>query len=67
MNDLVQPDSLQDILKVDFSPGLTPAEKKEVYLEQVGSSTAHMVDAVEVECVYGNMKLDKMLADLICK
>ena len=30
-------------------------------------STAHMVGEIEVECVYGDMELEKMLADLICE
>lgn len=57
---------LKDICEVEISQELTPAEKKAAYLQQVGSSTTHLVGDVEVECVYGNMNLNKMLADLIC-
>ncbi|MGN0678018.1 MAG: DUF6870 family protein [Ruminococcus sp.] len=58
---------LKDICEVEISQELSPAEKKKEYIRQTGSSTAHMVGDVEVECVYGNMKLEKMLADLICE
>ena len=58
---------LKDICEVEISQELSPAEKKKEYIRQTGSSTAHMVGNVEVECVYGNMKLEKMLADLICE
>ncbi len=58
---------LKDICEVEISQELSPAEKKKEYIRQTGSSTAHMVGNVEVECVYGNMKLEKMLTDLICE
>ena len=58
---------LKDICEVEISQELSPTEKKKEYIRQTGSSTAHMVGDVEVECVYGNMKLEKMLADLICE
>lgn len=57
---------LKDICEVEISQELTPAEKKASYLQQVGSSTTHQVGDVEVECVYGNMDINKMLADLVC-
>ncbi len=57
---------LKDICEVEISQELTPAEKKEAYLHQVGSSVAHRVGDVEVECVYGDMDIHKMLADLVC-
>lgn len=59
--------TLKDICEVEISQELSPAEKKKEYIRQTGSSTAHMVGDVEVECVYGSMKLEKMLADLICE
>ena len=58
---------LKDICEFEISQELSPAEKKKEYIRQTGSSTAHMVGNVEVECVYGNMKLEKMLTDLICE
>ncbi len=58
---------LKDICEVEISQELSPAEKKKEYIRQTGSSTAHMVGNVEVECVYGNMELEKMLTDLICE
>lgn len=58
---------LKDICEVEISQELSPAEKKKEYIRQTGSSTAHMVGNVEVECVYGNMKLEKILTDLICE
>ena len=58
---------LKDICEVEISQELSPAEKKKEYIRQTGSSTAHMVGNVEVECVYGNMHLEKMLTDLICE
>lgn len=58
---------LKDICELEISQELSPAEKKKEYIRQTGSSTVHMVGDVEVECVYGNMKLEKMLADLICE
>lgn len=58
---------LKDICEVEISQELSPAEKKKEYIRQTGNSTAHMVGNVEVECVYGNMKLEKMLTDLICE
>ena len=54
---------LKDICEVEISQELSPAEKKKEYIRQTGSSTAHMVGNVEVECVYGNMKLEKILTD----
>lgn len=57
---------LKDICEVEISQELTPTEKKAAYLQQVGSSTKHQVDDVEVECIYGNMDINKMLADLVC-
>ena len=59
--------SLKDICEVEISQELCPAEKKKEYMGQVGTSTAHMVGEIEVECVYGDMELEKMLADLICE
>ena len=59
--------SLKDICEVEISQELSPAEKKKEYIRQVGTSTAHMVGEIEVECVYGDMELEKMLADLICE
>ena len=59
--------NLQDIKEFDIPKNLSPAEKKKVYLERTGSSTSHKVGAVEVECVYGGMKLDTLLADLVCE
>lgn len=44
-----------------------PAEKKKEYVGKVGSSTKHKVGTIEVECVYGDMQLTKMLADMICE
>lgn len=58
---------LKDICEVEISQELCPAEKKKEYIRQTGSSTVHRVGNIEVECVYGNMKLEKMLTDLICK
>ena len=58
---------LQDIKNLEIPKNSSPAEKKKIYLERTGSSTLHNVGTVEVECVYGGMKLDKMLADLICE
>lgn len=57
---------LKDICEVEISQELTPTEKKAAYLQQVESSTTHQVGDVEVECVYGNMDINKMLADLVC-
>lgn len=57
---------LRDICEVEISQELTPTEKKAAYLHQVGSSTTHRVGDVEVECVYGDMDIHKMLADLVC-
>jgi len=57
---------LTDIRTIKIPKELSPAEKQKEFIRQVGSSTAYKVGDVEVECVYGNMKLDKMLADLIC-
>ncbi len=59
--------NLKDICEVEISQELTPAEKKKEYIRQTGNSTVHKVGDVEVECVYGSMKLEKMLADLICE
>lgn len=58
--------NLKDLCEVEISQELTPTEKKDSYLHQVGSSTTHRVGDVEVECVYGDMDINKMLADLIC-
>ncbi|MCM1508105.1 MAG: hypothetical protein NC177_13380 [Ruminococcus flavefaciens] len=58
---------LKDICEVEISQELCPAEKKREYIRQTGSSTNHKVGDVEVECVYGSMKLEKMLADIICE
>ena len=58
---------LKDIRDVEILQELSPAEKKKEYIRQTGSSTAHRVGNVEVECAYGNMNLEKILADLICK
>jgi hypothetical protein len=60
-------DNLQDIQEIKIPKNSSPTEKKKFYLGMTGSSTSHKIDAVEVECVYGNMKLDRMLADLICE
>lgn len=60
-------DNLNDIRDVKFSKEMSTDEKKKEFIRQVGSSKVHMVGDVKVECVYGNMKLDKMLADLICE
>lgn len=57
---------LKDLCEVEISQELTPSDKKAEYLHQVGSSTAHRVGDVEVECVYGDMDIHKMLADFIC-
>lgn len=57
----------KDICEVEISQELCPAEKKKEYIKQTGSSTSHRVGNIEVECVYGNMKLEKMLIDLLCK
>ena len=57
---------LKDICEVEISQELTPTEKKAACLQQVGSSTTHRVGDVEVECVYGDMDINKMLADLVC-
>ena len=59
--------SLKDICEVEISQELSPTEKKKEYMRQVGTSAAHMVGEIEVECVYGDMELEKMLADLICE
>ncbi len=53
--------SLADICEVEISQELSPAEKKKEYIRQTGSSTVHMVGEIEVECVYGDMKLEKCL------
>ena len=58
---------LKDICEVEISQELCPSEKKKEYIRQTGSSTVHKVGNVEVECVYGSMKLEKMLADIICE
>lgn len=58
---------LQDICDIEISQELCFAEKKKAYIEKTGSNTSHKVGSVEVECVYGNMKLNKMLVDLISK
>lgn len=58
---------LKDIREVEISQELCPAEKKKEYIRQTGSSTVHKVGNVEVECVYGSMKLEKILADIICE
>lgn len=65
-SDFSQLQKLKDICEVEISQELTPTEKKAAYLQQVGSSTAHQVGDVEVECVYGNMDINKMLTDLVC-
>lgn len=58
--------NLKNLCEVEISQELTPAEKKAACLHQVGNSTAHRVGNVEVECVYGDMDIQKMLADLVC-
>lgn len=55
----------KDISDVEIKKSADPAEKKRAYLHQTGSSTIHKVGDVEVECVYGGQKLEKMLSDLI--
>ena len=57
---------LRDIREVEISQELCPAEKKKDYIRQTGSSTVHKVGNVEVECAYGSMNLEKILADIIC-
>ena len=58
---------LKDIYEVEISQELCSTKKKREYIRQTGSSTNHKVGDVEVECVYGSMKLEKMLADIICE
>lgn len=57
---------LKDICDVEISQELSPTEKKKEYIRQTGSSTTHRVGDVEVECAYGSMNLEKILADIIC-
>lgn len=57
---------LRDIREVEISQELCPTEKKKEYIRQTGSSTVHKVGNVEVECAYGSMNLEKILADIIC-
>lgn len=57
---------LRDIREVEISQELCQAEKKKEYIRQTGSSTVHKVGNVEVECAYGSMNLEKILADIIC-
>ena len=58
---------IKDISEVNIDRNLDPSEKKKEYLGKVGSSSLHKVGDIQVECVYGEMKLENMLADLICK
>lgn len=65
-NDFSRFSRLRDIREVEISQELCPAEKKKEYIRQTGSSTVHKVGNVEVECAYGSMNLEKILADIIC-
>ena len=58
--------NLVDIQNIAIPEQLTPEEKKREYLRQTGSSTMHKVGEITVKCVYGDMTLEKMLADIIC-
>ena len=58
-------DNSRDICQIEISPELSTPEKSEEYIRQTGSSTRHKVGAVEVECVYGDLPIGKMLKDLI--
>ena len=59
--------ALRDIREVELSSELTTEEKKQEYLRQMGNSTVHKVGTIEVECIFGDMKLENMLNDLICR
>ncbi len=54
-----------DISQIHISQELSTPEKSEEYIRQTGSSTHHKVGAVEVECIYGDTPIEKMLHDLI--
>ena len=58
---------LRDICDLEISQELSPAEKKKEYIRHTGSSTHHRVGSVEVECVYGDVPIEKMLSDLILR
>lgn len=55
----------KDIREVGIDRNANPSEKKKAYLHQTGSSSIHKVGEVEVECVYGEHRLETMLSDLI--
>ena len=58
-------DNSRDICEIEISQELSTPEKLKEYIRQTGSSTRHRVGAVEVECVYGDIPVEKMLHDLI--
>lgn len=60
-----KPEELCNICEIQIPQGFSTAEKKTEYIRQTGSSIRHRVGAVEVECVYGDIPVEKMLHDLI--
>jgi len=60
-----KPEKLCNICEIEIPQESGVAEKKTEYIRQTGSSTHHRVGAVEVECVYGDIPVEKMLHDLI--
>jgi hypothetical protein len=55
----------KDIGKVSIDDELTPREKRERYIKEVGSGTVHKVGETTVNCVFGDTPIEKMLSDLI--
>ncbi len=64
-SDFSRLNEIRDICELEISQELSPAEKKKEYIKHTGSSTHHKVGSVEVECVYGDVPIEKMLSDLI--
>ena len=58
-------DNSRDICKIEISQELSTPEKLKEFIRQTGSSTNYKVGAAEVECVYGDLSVSKMLHDLI--
>ena len=61
-----QTDELHDVRSVAIDPDLTPQEKKQQFLAQIGDSDHFMVGDIEVQCQYGSMDIQKILTDMIC-
>lgn len=55
-----------DIREMEISETMTPVEKKKDFIRKNGSDSMHKVGDIKVTCFYGDMNLEKMLADMIC-